>query len=77
MSAVLSTSEKELVIRSPEVFREKFGIDARTGQAVLALDLNGQRVLARRLADGMEQWVAYDQLLIATGPCLVSDLPGG
>jgi len=40
------------VIRKPETFRDKFNIDVRTGHEVVALDLAGRRVLARRLADG-------------------------
>ncbi|HEY6872509.1 MAG TPA: FAD-dependent oxidoreductase [Geobacteraceae bacterium] len=60
-------SEKELVIRTPETFREKYNIDVRTGHEVMALDPAGERILARRLADGAQQWVPYGQLLLATG----------
>lgn len=65
------------MIRTPETFREKFDIDVRTGHEVVELDLAGQRVRARRLADGEEQWEPFDRLLIATGAVpFCPELPG-
>jgi NADPH-dependent 2,4-dienoyl-CoA reductase/sulfur reductase-like enzyme len=65
------------VIRNPETFRERFRIDVRTGHEVVAIDPAGHRVLARRLADGLERWEPFDQLLIATGAVpYVPDLAG-
>ena len=65
------------MIRNPETFRERFRIDVRTGHEVVAIDPAGHRVLARRLADGLERWEPFDQLLIATGAVpYVPDLAG-
>ncbi|HYS43893.1 MAG TPA: FAD-dependent oxidoreductase [Geobacteraceae bacterium] len=65
------------MIRRPETFRDKFNIDVRTGHEVVTLDPAGRRVLARRLADGSEQWEPFDQLLIATGAVpFLPELPG-
>ena len=65
--AGLVDDPEKLVARSPEKFREKYNIDARTGHEVTELDLSAQRVRVRRLADTSETWEPYDQLLIATG----------
>ena len=65
--AGLVDGPEKLVARSPEKFREKYNIDARTGHEVTELDLSAQRVRVRRLADTSETWEPYDQLLIATG----------
>lgn len=65
--AGLVDGPEKLVARSPDKFREKFNIDARTGHEVVELDPAGQRVRVRRLADNSESWESYDQLLIATG----------
>lgn len=65
--AGLVDSSEKLVARSPEKFRAKYNIDARTGHEVTELDLANQRVRVRRLADASEIWETYDQLLIATG----------
>jgi NADPH-dependent 2,4-dienoyl-CoA reductase/sulfur reductase-like enzyme len=65
------------VIRKPETFRDKFNIDVRTGHEVVTIDPAGRRVLARRLADGNEQWESFNQLLIATGAVpFLPELPG-
>lgn len=65
--AGLVDGPEKLVARSPEKFRDKYNIDARTGHEVTELDLGNQRVRVRSLADSSEAWEAYDQLLIATG----------
>lgn len=65
--AGLIDSAERLVARSPEKFREKYNIDARTGHEVTELDPSQQRVMVRNLHDNTETWQPYDQLLIATG----------
>ncbi|MGB4600543.1 MAG: FAD-dependent oxidoreductase, partial [Trichlorobacter sp.] len=65
--AGLVDSPEKLIARSPQKFREKYNIDARTGHEVLELDLNNQRVRVQNLASEDEAWEPYDQLLIATG----------
>ena len=57
----------ELVVRKPEVFREKYSIDARTRHEVVGIDLKKQEVTVRRLDDDGEFTEGYDTLLVATG----------
>jgi NADPH-dependent 2,4-dienoyl-CoA reductase/sulfur reductase-like enzyme len=56
-----------LVIRSPEKFRERDGIDVRILHEVEEIDPTGRRVRVRDLQGGRVFWESYDQLLIATG----------
>lgn len=58
---------EQLIARSPEKFRDKYQIDVRIGQEVVAIDPAGGRVRFKDLAGGAEGWETYDQLLIATG----------
>jgi len=57
---------EDLVVRSARAFREKQGIDLRTGHRVEHIDRAGKTV-AGRTAEGEPFTVAYDRLLIATG----------
>lgn len=44
-------------------------VETRTGSAI-EIDRAGKRVLARRLSEGTETWLAYDSLaVLATGAC--------
>jgi NADPH-dependent 2,4-dienoyl-CoA reductase/sulfur reductase-like enzyme len=75
--AGLVESAEELVARTPEKFRGKYNIDARTRHEVSELDLAGQRVRVTNLENGSEVWEPYDQLLIATGAAaFLPELPG-
>ncbi len=66
-----------LVSRPPEVFREKYRIDARVCHEVREIDSGGARVRVRDIKGGREFWEAYDHLLIATGASPVCpELPG-
>ena len=66
-----------LVIRSPEKFRERDGIDVRILHEVEEIDAVGGRVRVRDLQNGRAQWESYDQLLIATGALpICPKLPG-
>jgi NADPH-dependent 2,4-dienoyl-CoA reductase/sulfur reductase-like enzyme len=56
-----------LIARTPETFRDKQNIDARTLHEVEAIDLDRRRVRVRQLESMRVQWEAFDQLLIATG----------
>jgi NADPH-dependent 2,4-dienoyl-CoA reductase/sulfur reductase-like enzyme len=67
----------KLVVRSPEVFKEKHRIDARILQEVVEADFAGKRVRVKNLRDQSMYWEPYDQLLIATGAIPVCpELPG-
>jgi NADPH-dependent 2,4-dienoyl-CoA reductase/sulfur reductase-like enzyme len=63
----LVESEEELIARKPEVFRQKYNIDVRTGHEVLDIDLNHKRVKVKNRDEGNDFWESWDDLLIATG----------
>jgi len=56
-----------LIVRSPEAFREKNDIDARTHHEVTAIDLDAGKVTVRDLANSTERSEGFDQLVVATG----------
>ena len=67
----------DLVVRTPQEFRERNDIDARVLHEVVAIDLDARTVRVRDLANGAEADEPYDQLLLATGASpLRPDLPG-
>ncbi|MEV6331086.1 FAD-dependent oxidoreductase [Streptomyces sp. NPDC051909] len=55
-----------LIARSPEEHRAR-DIDLRTRTEVVEIDVAGQRVRARDLESGAEEWTGFDKLVIATG----------
>lgn len=66
-----------LIIRSPEVFREKQNIDARVGQRVRVIDLSRRQVQVEDLGSGRIYWEPFDQALIASGAVPIRpNLPG-
>jgi len=67
---------EDLVVRHAQVFREKQGIDLRTGHRVEGIDRQ-VRVVTGRDSQGKTFRVGYDKLLIATGASpIMPDLPG-
>jgi len=56
-----------LVARTPETFRDKYSIDARTRHEVLAIDTRARSVRVREATSGREFEEPWDQLVIATG----------
>jgi NADPH-dependent 2,4-dienoyl-CoA reductase/sulfur reductase-like enzyme len=73
----LVDTEEKLIMRSPEKFRERDGIDVRVLHEVEEIDTAGRRVSVRDLKNGTSAWEPYDQLLIATGAVPLSpNLPG-
>lgn len=67
----------ELVVRTPEEFREQHDIDARTRHEVVAIDTDARTVRVRDLDAGAETTEGYDQLLLATGASPTRpELPG-
>ena len=58
---------EQLVVHTPDFFREKRGLDVRTGHRVLALSPWRRTLQVRDLATGVEYEETYDRLLIATG----------
>lgn len=68
---------ERLVARSPEVFREKFAIDARLRHEVTAIDLDRRALRVRDLDGGRESDESFDHLVIATGATPIRPkLPG-
>jgi len=66
----------ELVVRRAEVFRQKQGIDLRTGHRVEAIDSRAKKV-SGITHEGQRFEINFDRLLIATGASpMIPDLPG-
>jgi NADPH-dependent 2,4-dienoyl-CoA reductase/sulfur reductase-like enzyme len=66
----------DLVVRRAHVFREKQGIDLRTGYRATGIDCH-EKAITYQTLQGEEAVVTYDKLLIATGASpIVPDLPG-
>ena len=66
---------EDLVVISPRQFREKRGIDVRTGHRAESIDRQ-RKVVVARFADGLREF-PYDRLMIATGAGPVrSGVPG-
>ncbi len=65
------------MVRSPEAFREKQGIDARVFQRVTEINTAQRQVRAEDLRTGKSCQESFDQLLIATGAIPVRpEIPG-
>ena len=66
----------ELVVRRAEVFRQKQGIDLRTGHCVEAIDPQAKQV-SGITHEGQRFEIGFDRLLIATGASpMIPDLSG-
>lgn len=66
----------ELVVRRAEVFRQKQGIDLRTGCRVEAIDPRAKQA-SGTTHEGQRFEIGFDKLLIATGASpMIPDLPG-
>ncbi|WP_294822052.1 FAD-dependent oxidoreductase [uncultured Flavobacterium sp.] len=57
----------ELIVRSPQKFRDKYNIDVRTLHLVLEVDTKNKRIKVQDKVKQEEFWQDYGQLLIATG----------
>lgn len=58
---------ERLVARTPQVFRDRFQIDARTGHEVVEIDTEARRIRVREVKAGREYQEAWDQLVVAVG----------
>lgn len=66
---------EQLIVRTPEQFREKSQIDARIGHEVTGIDTDKRTITVR--GPGGESIEGFDQIVIATGGTPVRpDLPG-
>ncbi len=66
ISEIVETAE-ELIVRSPEEFRNKYHIDVKTLHRVTEVDSENKRVKVLDIGNTTEFWQEYEQLLIATG----------
>src|SRR5579884_2087219 len=58
---------EELVVRTPQQFRDQLRIDVRTGHRATAVDLDRRSVEVRNLAQDRTYHLGFDLLHIATG----------
>lgn len=58
---------KELIVRTPEEFKQENGITVLTRHQALRIDPAAHEVLVRDLTTGAERAFPYDKLIIATG----------
>ncbi|MCU0955729.1 MAG: FAD-dependent oxidoreductase, partial [Hyphomicrobium sp.] len=74
--------EASLLIANPQLFRDQFAIDVRTGTEVVAIDAKAKTVTLRDVASGREMPERYDKLVLSPGAVSVKpplpgiDLPG-
>lgn len=57
----------ELVVRTPEEFREKYNINVHIQHEVIQVNTEAKKVKVKDIKGNKEFWESYDQLLIATG----------
>ena len=72
----------KLLVTKPAVLRDRYRLDVRTGNEVVAIDRASKTIRVRRLADGTHHDESYDALILAPGaaplrpPIPGLDLPG-
>lgn len=78
----LIDDEADLLMATPQLFRQRFDIDIRLQNEVMAVDPTARRLQIRDLANGRDYTEDYDALVLATGAAPVRpplpgiDLPG-
>ena len=69
--------EEDLLVATPELFRDRFNIDVRLQSDVTAIDRNGQTIMVRDLNTGETYHEPYDALVLSPGANpIIPDLPG-
>ncbi|MBI1271979.1 CoA-disulfide reductase [bacterium] len=75
-------NEKNLLVATPELFRQRFNIEVRLRNEVLSIDRQTQTIKVRERDSGKEYEERYDDLVLATGASAIRppvpgiDLPG-
>lgn len=75
-------NEKNLLVATPELFRQRFNIEVRLRNEVLSIDRQAQEIKVRERDSGKEYEERYDDLVLATGASAIRppvpgiDLPG-
>ncbi len=59
-------SRDSLLVATPKLFRERFGIDVRTETEAVSINREQRQVLVRR-SDGSLEKIAYDKLILSPG----------
>lgn len=59
--------QEDLIVASPELFRERFEIEVRTRHEVLSIDREARTIRVRDLRSGLESEEAYTELILAPG----------
>jgi NADPH-dependent 2,4-dienoyl-CoA reductase/sulfur reductase-like enzyme len=68
---------ERLIARKPEVFRERYDIDARVFHEAVQVDLDRRRVRVCAVGTQVCAWEPFDQLLFATGALPITpNVPG-
>ncbi len=69
--------ESKLLVASPELFRQRFNIEVRTGHEAIAILPAERKIEVRELSSGQSYQVEYDALVLAPGASpLRPPLPG-
>ncbi len=69
--------EEDLLVATPELFRERFNIEVRLQSEVIAIDRNRQTISVKDLRSGSVYDEAYDALVLSPGASPIRpDLPG-
>lgn len=58
---------ESLLLQTPQVMKQRFNIDVRTGNEVISINREEKTVTVRRNSDGSEYVESYDNLVISTG----------
>jgi NADPH-dependent 2,4-dienoyl-CoA reductase/sulfur reductase-like enzyme/rhodanese-related sulfurtransferase len=69
--------EEDLLVATPELFRERFNIEVRLKSEAIAIDRNRQTISVKDLRSGSVYEEAYDALVLSPGASAIRpDLPG-
>lgn len=75
-------NEKNLLVATPQLFRQRFNIEVRLRNEVMSIDRQAQTIKVRERESGKEYEERYDNLVLATGASAIRppvpgiDLPG-
>src|SRR3989338_2151114 len=70
-------NEDNLLVATPELFKERFRIDVRLESEVLSIDRRGKNIEVKDLKSGRVYLDAYDNLLLSSGGApIIPPLPG-
>ena len=68
---------ESLVVRTPDVFRDKYSIQVHLGHEAVEVDLDKGAVLVDDRVNARRRWEGFDDLMVATGATPVRpSLPG-